>query len=470
MYLNGKIVRPIENDALKNGTVLLPSDAEEYGSEDALLKDIEDFLNSWHEPPDQRSRLLDKAYILLTYIYDILPQVPYRSYLAEYGKGKTVWLDAVGSICYRPMLMAGADTDKSMVRTMHLWRGTAIIDEADFSRSDLYSYLIKILNVGFDKVTGWYKRASEDDPFEVVSYCVYCCKLLARRARYKDSALESRCLTTIGRENVGPIPMYRNEKFRKQALHLRNKLITWRFRNYSLFKEKSQHLEDKELLEETLGSAERTKGISKRVMQMVLPLLLIGGEKIKSELIEIAQTMTDDLRAQDSKYLLELQAIEAVRGMWMADQYESEKEIDDADKGVYKRGGTPIHKFEPRISSTETGSSKFYTAPLKEISRMILKNKGAKDDDIDRKEVISISKNLRSLFEARLGFAIRIGKKNERTVLMPEEWFNKVVVEESKRRLECLNVSNVLNETPEEKKQQRLGQKKLKQVPLDEDS
>jgi len=156
----GWTIKPILNDFVKKHLVLLPSCAEEYDDQATLLKDIEDFLNYWHEPVNYEERLIDKFYVLLSWIQDLVPQVPYRRILAPFGKGKSVFLDTLGSVCYRPLITGGASTSVSLIRMMNAWRGTAIIDEGDFAESDMHSFIIKILNLGYDHRTGYYSRAS----------------------------------------------------------------------------------------------------------------------------------------------------------------------------------------------------------------------------------------------------------------------------------------------------------------------
>ncbi|MEM2263538.1 MAG: hypothetical protein QW160_04890, partial [Candidatus Bathyarchaeia archaeon] len=399
---NGVVYKPIESPELSHKTVLLPSDVEEYGSEEALTREVMDFLDRWHEPPDSASRVLDVYYCFLTYIQDLIPQLPYRRVLASWGKGKSAWIDALGSICYRPVLLAGSDTDKSIVRRMHLWRGTYLVDEADFANSNLYAFIIKILNIGFDRRKGWYYRCDEDNPKRVLGYYVYGAKLLATRSRYKDVALESRCLTTIGRENTKPIPLFRMERFEEEAQRLRNKLILWRFRNYYRVKEEAKKLEQPEIAEKLYDGADR---VSSRVKQVILPLWLVMGEQMREELVALAKTFDERLKAEDSEYLLELETREAVARL-----------VENSPEGVnvvkvlnvlYMRGGR---------------EEEFYSIQLSALSKEILKLRGVKEEDITVKDITSVSKTLSKLFESRLGFAIKVGKARKREVLIPVEW------------------------------------------------
>ncbi|MEM2440513.1 MAG: bifunctional DNA primase/polymerase, partial [Candidatus Bathyarchaeia archaeon] len=399
---NGVVYKPIESPELANKTVLFPSGVEEYGNEEALTSEVTMFLDKWHEPPDSASRVLDVYYCFLTYIQDLIPQLPYRRVLASWGKGKSAWIDALGSICYRPVLLAGSDTDKSIVRRMHLWRGTYLIDEADFASSNLYAFIIKILNIGFDRRKGWYYRCDEDNPKRVLGYYVYGAKLLATRSRYKDVALESRCLTTIGRENTKPIPLFRMERFEEEAQRLRNKLILWRFRNYYRVKEEAKRLEQPEIAEKLYDGADR---VSSRVKQVILPLWLVMGEQMRERLVALAKTFDERLKAEDSEYLLELETREAVT-----------KLVENSSEGVNKV------KVLNVLYMREGREEEFYSVQLSVLSREILKLRGMKEEDITVKEVTSVSKTLSKLFESRLGFAIKVGKARRREVLIPVEW------------------------------------------------
>jgi hypothetical protein len=405
-------LKPIGNDEVYTGTVLLPSDVEEYESDAKLMEDIRSYLNRWHEAPNPLSRTLDVFYCFLSYIYDLIPQLPYRRYLAPWGKGKSAWLEALGWICYRGIVLAGSDTDKSVVRKMNNWRGTALIDEADFGDSSFYAFLVKILNIGYDHKTGFYHRSDDNDPHKTLSYCVYSAKLLATRQKYKDLALESRCLTTVGRQNVHAVPLFRMNKFLEEAQHLRNKLTLWRFRNYYRIKELASQLEDKGIASKVYNGAE---GISSRVKQVILPLWLIAGDTMKQTLTELAQTIDNHLKIEDPEYLLELQARDAVKKI--SDLLE-----DDNDESVNIRN---------LVNILYEGSRAFYEIPLSTISRTILAERGMKEDEITVSDVTSISKSLKGVFETNLGFTMRIGKKRRRVIIIPADW---VKVDSTKHR------------------------------------
>ncbi len=396
---DGRVVKPIFNEDVRNRIVLLPSEAEEYGSEEELRRELREFLDRWHEAPDDLSRELDVEYVRLTYFQDLLPQLPYRRNLAPWGRGKSAWIDAVGSVCYRAVSLAGCDTDKSIVRTLHLWRGTALIDEADFGDSSLYAFIIKILNIGYDRRRGWYRRCDDNNQRRVVAYYVYGAKLLATRKRYRDVALESRCITTIGRENVNPMPLFRMERFEAEAQRLRNKLILWRLRNYHRFKEMVRELESPEIAERLYDGAE---GLSSRVKQIILPLWLIAGDSMRKTLVELAQRFDAQLKAADPAYQLEAEAREAVRSL------------------VSGGGGVNVGNVVNVLYGGPRSDEAYYQIPLNEISKRLLELRGY--GEVTRSDIISVSKRLVEVFDSRLGFPITIGKRRARVVLIPAGW------------------------------------------------
>jgi len=300
-------------------------------------------------------------------------------------------------------VLAGSDTDKSVVRKMNNWRGTALIDEADFGDSSFYAFLVKILNIGYDHKTGFYHRSDDNDPNKTLSYNVYGAKLLATRQKYKDLALESRCLTTVGRQNIHAIPLFRMDTFLEEAQHLRNKLTLWRFRNYNRIKKQAIQLEDKGIVNQVYNGAE---GISSRVKQVILPLWLIAGDTMRKTLTELAHTIDNHLKIEDPEYLLELQAKDAVRKI--SDLLE-----DENDDSVNMRN---------IVNILYEGAKAFYEIPLSTISRTILANQGMKEDEITVSVVTSMSKSLKGVFETNLGFAMRIGKKRRRVIIIPADW------------------------------------------------
>ena len=135
------------NNLIKNEVVLLPSEPEEYHSEENLVSEIQAFIHRYVDI----SPLFEKIaayYVLFSWIYDGFNELPYLRLRGDYGSGKTRCLLIVGSLCYKPIFASGASSVSPLFRILDIYRGTLIIDEGDFRASDERAEVVKILNNG----------------------------------------------------------------------------------------------------------------------------------------------------------------------------------------------------------------------------------------------------------------------------------------------------------------------------------
>jgi hypothetical protein len=396
----GIVYRPINSPEVCNGLVLLPSEAQEYESEEKLFQEVLDFLNRWHHQPNEFERKLDAFYVFLSYVYDLLPKLPYRRALGAYGRGKTAWLDTVGSICYRPMVLAGCDTDKAIVRMINNFRGTSVVDEADFGKSSLYAFIVKILNVGYDKRLGFYARADENNPKKVLIYNVFGPKILATRKEFYDAALESRCLTFIAQEKTKPMPLFRDKKFLAEALALRNKLILWRFRKYNELKAKIEALETPEIDLELKVS-------SSRIKEVLTPLLLLNPD-FKREIEALAQELEEQLKASDADWQLE----EALKDV-ISRVYE---EVPIGETGSEGLLASPVEEKEGLSRYMQIKTEKvILRIPLVKLAKIILDNPNP-----DSEELKSLNQKLSRIAKTRLG--LKVVKDRKRRTILEVPW------------------------------------------------
>jgi hypothetical protein len=294
---------PLDNQDVETYQVLLPTEAAEYGGDDQLFEEITAFMNRWHEQPEENERVLDALYAFMTYLRDLLPQVCYRRALGDWGTAKSTFVETLGAVCYRPFFTAGCSSEASLRRTFDLWRGTALIDEADFSkRSDLFAPIMRIMNIGYDGRFGWYRCCDDKDPTKILSFYVYGPKLLATRKRFADHALESRCQTFMSQENRTPMPLFRLRQFVEEALRIRNKLLMWRFRNYQRLKDSiTATIEDPAAYEELYG---KDSQVSSRIKQITFPLSLVAGDKMRETIKSFAEEHDALLKSLDEARVL----------------------------------------------------------------------------------------------------------------------------------------------------------------------
>lgn len=391
--------KPIEGNHPKNQQVLLPSWPEEYDTEEALAKEIESFLDYYHEEPDRLQRQLDILYIFLTYVSfgknckGMVPQIPYRRRKGWFGGGKTRAAEVVGAVCYRPFYIAGCGSEAALRRRFDMWRGTAIMDESDFGNSDLHSTIVKVLNSGWDAHLGYYDLQDAENPNISYSLYVYGPKVLATREEFKDLALESRCLTAHAADKTKRMPIALTETFYEKALHLRNKLLLWRFKNYLRFKEMVKRLEDPDLEAEIFGDLD----ISGRIKQVIAPIWLIADDTLRAKIREIAQALDQDIKARDKTYQVSLQVSDATRELLALDKMGEVSELAEVTQYIVRAGGKVTNNT--------------IVIPLKRIVEMVV----GEGQDIDGTVNKKVAKACREI----LLFTVRAGTGNRRMVYIP---------------------------------------------------
>lgn len=226
---------PQEEDVIKGRALLLPSDCVESGGERALLSDVRRFIHKWLDV-DHYFEQIASYYVLLTWFYDAgFETIPYLRALGDWGSGKTRFIETVGVLCYRPMFMGGGDSEPTIFRLIDMAKGTMIVDESDFDRSDAAALIAKVINLG-NRVNGHIKRLDKtpDGRHVIRMFSVFCPKIFAARYGFQDQASDSRCLTkhmTSG--NPRPdIPLDTDATFWAEAEELRNRLLHYRLMHW----------------------------------------------------------------------------------------------------------------------------------------------------------------------------------------------------------------------------------------------
>jgi len=174
----------------------------------------------------------------------------------------------VGSICFRPIFASGATTPAPIFRILEQFRGTLVLDEADFKDSSSWVEIVKLLNNGYRPGMPVLRADKEDGKWFPRSYQVFGPKLIATRFPFKDEALESRCLTAemlpLTREDI---PRVLPHSFDKEVNELRSKLLTFRLGNLMRLKGK------------TFGNELLEPGLQPRLQEILIPLrVMLNGD------------------------------------------------------------------------------------------------------------------------------------------------------------------------------------------------
>src|SRR5215475_6365597 len=274
------------NNLIRNEVVLLPSEPEEYGSEESLLGEIQSFIHRYVDLSPLFQEIAS-YYVLFSWVYDGFNELPYLRVRGDPGSGKTRFLLTIGSLCYKPIFASGASTVSPIFRILDSFHGTLIVDEGDFRFTDEKAEVVKILNNG--NVKGFPVLRSEVSgkgrEFNPRAYHVFGPKLVATRGFFDDKALESRFLTEeMGQYRLrNDVPINLPASYKEEALYIRNKLLLFRFRNLN-----------KRMPEESL--VDRT--IEPRLNQIFVPLLsIIEDPEAVNDLRELARRYNREMIA-----------------------------------------------------------------------------------------------------------------------------------------------------------------------------
>lgn len=228
---------PANTGIIDARVVLFPEKPQPYGSQRQLVRTIQDFIHRYLDIDPFYERLA-AYYVLFSWVYDMFENLPYLRALGDYGTGKTRFLQAIGVLCYRPMFVSGASSVSPIFRLIDMFRGTLIIDEADFANSDADAEIVKILNVGYYR-TGIVLRSEKDPATNAENWSpqvfrVFGPKLLATRKPFTDRATESRCLTrrmTSARPRPD-ISYILGPEFWADATAIRNQILQYRLEKW----------------------------------------------------------------------------------------------------------------------------------------------------------------------------------------------------------------------------------------------
>jgi hypothetical protein len=282
---NGRELVPYsaDNNLIRNEVILLPSQPAEYGSATELVDEIQAFIHRYVDISARFERIASH-YVLFSWVFDNFNELPYLRLRGDYGSGKTRFLLTVGALCYKPVFASGASTVSPIFHILDAFRGTLILDEADFRFSDEKAELVKILNNGNMRGMPVLRtEVTRDREFNPRAFHVYGPKIVATRGHYQDRALESRFLTEeMGAGRLRPdIPISLGEGYKEEALRLRNKLLLYRFRHHG-----------KQVVANGLLDAT----IEPRLNQIFAPLLcVVESEDVRAELRAAARELNADL-------------------------------------------------------------------------------------------------------------------------------------------------------------------------------
>jgi hypothetical protein len=254
-------------------TLQLPSEPKPFGTIDELAKDMKDFIHRYFECSEVMESVA-VLYVLQTWVYERFQAVPYLRLLGSYGTGKSRGTETIGNLCYRPISMSGSSSSAVLYRIIEVVGGTLLLDEADYSKTELGAEVAKILNAGYQQNSPvWRNEKDSTGNFVPTAFDVFGPKIISGRKAFRDEATESRCLTyRPQRQTRRDIPLQLPDSFATEAQEIRNRLLDWRLRNFERLAVRDASGVGRFLSEE-FGTT-----LQPRTLQLMSPLLSIAVE------------------------------------------------------------------------------------------------------------------------------------------------------------------------------------------------
>jgi len=230
---NGLTLIPLVDDFLRKEALLLPAMPLEYDSELELFEEIRRFIHKYAEVDATIESLL-ASFVMLTWVYEKSPTLPIINIRGDSGTGKSRLMEILRQISYRGLKASGCLSFSSLFRTAEIWKGTICINEGDFKNTKETSNIVKYLNERYEQ--GGYVWRTNKDTMEQECFKAFGPTIITTRREFFDHALESRCfIIPMAERTRKNIPLNVPKRFYGEAKVLRDKLLSFRFRNFQQF-------------------------------------------------------------------------------------------------------------------------------------------------------------------------------------------------------------------------------------------
>lgn len=316
-------------------------------------------------------------YVLLTWVYDSFPAIPYLRATGEPGSGKSELMKRIGMICYRTMSSSGASSMSSLFRMVERYKGTVLMDEMDLKDSGASADIIKFLTEGSMEDGPIFRTEKViidgKEDFQETMFQTYCPKLICMQGDFFDKAVGTRCITfpvqpreTYELKDAG-IPLERTKQMKAEALAIRNMLLHWRMETWQPQRE--------------INPDFYNLNITARLNQITVPIQMIA-EKDEALRKEINKFMNEYhmYLIQDKMMSIEARIIEA---LWK----------------IYKWPG--YHK--EMVERDTDGREKIKVGNIKNVANDIMKDMNMdQEDDSDEEEGKSKKKKKKDAISAQM--------------------------------------------------------------------
>jgi hypothetical protein len=278
---------------MKHPLWLLPGPPIDYDSDEALFREIGDFVKHHHELRDSRSYDVLASFSMMTWRIEEFDVVPYIDFLGPKGTGKTRGLELLQQLTYRGWLVTHP-TSAVCFYVVDRFTPTLLADNYEFWPKETRRDLDGLFNAGYRRgmVVPRRPREGEGNGSELLVYKVYSPKALAGTREPVDS-LASRCIRIRTSRNQAETPIEVDAEWGRV---LRCKLLAYRFK----------HLESKRV---PLDGVMNRYG---RVGEIFLsPLAVAPNEEIRNRLADFERGVFED-QVEDEATSLDADVVKAI--------------------------------------------------------------------------------------------------------------------------------------------------------------
>ena len=281
---------PVDNEALRKGLVIVPT-----GLRECTFKEVLEKIDRFASLPNFDavgqdvmvkflSRVVVGTWFLDRFVDDPLkdvagagkfsPIIPIRG-PSQSGKNRLAFL--LRMLSYRPYFEMSTYRVPSLYRPMDLWKGTLILDEADFAQTTEKSELIHYLNC---RATGTpISRQDPKNPKVTHTFLNFGVTILTQRRIFDDNATESRSLPYFSESTNRKLPSVETDVMLRDGLEIQEMMLYLRFKYYSRVK-----------IEKDVWINEVT---DPRLMAALLPLLALSEHEpsLKNEIKTVVKEL-----------------------------------------------------------------------------------------------------------------------------------------------------------------------------------
>ncbi len=273
----GKTYKPIIDEVFSNNGVCLPTGIEEYKNTKEIIDQIKGYLNERIQLPTKPinyEKFLPHL-ILFYWVYEKFPFIPYIHFVGGTATGKTTAMEIFGDLCYKAVDSTSSLTIASMFRIATQWKGTMLIDEFNNSGEEAKD-LVTFLKAGVSDRLLY--RVEGETRKELKAYVIKAPKIFTSESPISDAGLQSRTIVIKMEKNIRPLPLYQLEEDLAECMHIRNKLLLWRLRNFNKIN-----------LKEIKFGFPELKTFDRRVQQIITPVYYFSDEDTKADILEFAK-------------------------------------------------------------------------------------------------------------------------------------------------------------------------------------